>query len=628
MSEAPVLTALVLDVSDNSRELREYAFGQQSMGPVDFAYSMAQEGDFLCMGSGVLAGSILPGSNRLVVSGNSPVWDGFYVSTMGGGALIWDGTGLNFLALTAKADKPSILVLNGAKGKYPKTRIVPVDLETIWADKENSPGGLYALQEYAFNKLWDQSGTPRVLAVGPAARFTNFGAIGSAKTRKGKLTAIDCWAGRGGFGSKLLQDHNICAIIYGGDFEDEDLVDRAEADGYFKGKFSKKMKLVDLEVTTKYRYDPKWSSGGTFGVNYSKLTDLMLSFNYRSVGWPRDDRHALWEKLVRDHYLKQFNEETIANKKFSNCGEPCPAVCKKYWGEYKKDYEPYQTMGPLLGVFDQRVAEKLNHQADAYGFDGIQIGGHLAWAMECIDAGLLNTDELGLPKSSPKKPIFSPENFNPVDDSEHNGKLAMALLDKCVEKNHLMSLGLREAAKKTGKAAVDRAVYLANGEKGWMVPNQYWVPGMFAPQSIMGKYYVYYKFDYHPPKELGRMCAERMIAEVGTDNAGMCRFHRGWSEKIWADILEGHFQLDVDYGAFHSALASRIHSQGKPVYWESERIEQIMHEYLRAVREDSHDDSNLGEWLWKFGQDRHKAAREYWDEILAGINELMMEKSS
>ena len=39
------------------------------------------------------------------------------------------------------------------------------------------------------------------------------------------------------------------------------------------------------------------------------LTELMLSFNYRSVSWSSDQRMDLWKRLVRDHYLKQFNEE-------------------------------------------------------------------------------------------------------------------------------------------------------------------------------------------------------------------------------------------------------------------------------------------------------------------------------
>ncbi len=72
---------------------------------------MQTEGDWLCIGSGVLAGSIIPGSNRLVFNGRSPVWDGFYVSTMGGGAVLWDGTGISFLGITGRAATLSVLVL-------------------------------------------------------------------------------------------------------------------------------------------------------------------------------------------------------------------------------------------------------------------------------------------------------------------------------------------------------------------------------------------------------------------------------------------------------------------------------------------------------------------------------------
>ena len=621
MATTPLIQyAVLVNVNDGSHELRECPF-PDVIGPVDFGLAMQDEADCVCIGSGVLAGSIIPGSNRLVFTGRSPVWGGFYVSTMGGASLIWDGTGISFLAVAGRADKPSVLVLSGEKGRYPKVRVLPVELDRIWGSGD--PGGMYALQEHVFEQLWDGKGTPRVLATGPSAMHTDFGAIASSKTQRGKLTAVDCWAGRGGFGSALLQRHNICAIVYGGDFEDEDLTDRAEADGYFQQRFSKTMKLVDLEATTKYRYDPKFSSGGTFGVNYARVMRRMLSFNYRSVHWSPEKRNEIWERLVRDHYLAQFNDETIAAKQYSQCGEPCPAVCKKLHGEFKKDYEPYQTMGPLLGVFDQRVAERLNHRADALGFDGIQIGGHLAWVMECMFDGLVTAAELDLPSGVPTKPVFDPEGFDPVADSGVNGEIALALLDLCVRPGHLLSRGTRAAAGVLGEEARSRAVYLANGDEGWMVPNQYWVPGMFAPQSVMGKYYVYYGDDYLPPRELGTRCAERMAAELTTDNAGMCRFHRGWSETLWPEIVGQHYGIEVDYRARHNALARRIHEGGKPVYWESGRVGEIVHRHLVEVRPHNPDSADLDGWLSRFGEDEAKAARAYWDELLKGIREGM-----
>lgn len=612
---------LLVDAASGDCEIREHRL-PETIGPVDVGWSLQQEGDFLCIGSGVLAGGVIPGANRLIVTGQSPLWDGFYVSTMGGASLIWDGIGIAFLALGGRAERPSVLVLQGRADQYPMARLVPVELEAIWR-RDDGPGGFYALQSYVFSELWDGRGTPRVLATGPAALHTAMGAIGSSKTYKGKLTPVDCWAGRGGMGSRMLGRHNVCAIVYGGDFEDEDLTDRAEADGYFQKRFSKQMKLVDLEATTKYRFDPKWSSGGTFGVNYSSITDMMLAFNYRSTSWPRDKRHAVWQRLVKEHYLRQFNEETIVPKEQDQCGEPCPAVCKKLRGEYKKDYEPYQTMGPLVGVFDQRPAEELNHRADALGFDGIQIGGQLAWLMEGLLDGVIDAAALGLPSNQAAKPIFEPEGLDPVAGSAHNARLALALLELCAKPGHLLARGMRAAARELGPEAQRRAVYLANGAEGWMVPNQYWTPGMFGPQCIMGKYYVHYGTEFVPPRELGKKSAERMVAELTTDNAGMCRFHRGWSEKLWPEIVQGHFGVDIDYATHHRRLAKQLHRQGKPVYWESTRIEEIIQAYLEDAADEAPGDATLGGWVERFRADRAQSARAYWSELRAGIDEVM-----
>ena len=39
---------------------------------------------------GLLAGSVFPGSNRLIFTGFSPCWGGFYISSMGGAGLVFD----------------------------------------------------------------------------------------------------------------------------------------------------------------------------------------------------------------------------------------------------------------------------------------------------------------------------------------------------------------------------------------------------------------------------------------------------------------------------------------------------------------------------------------------------------
>ncbi len=139
MSAEPIQVALILDAADGGCTLRELRFPDEAVGPVDFAWSLQADGDFLCIGSGVLAGSVLPGSNRLIVAGRSPSWGGFYVSTLGGGSLIWDGTGLSFLAIGGRAPQPSVLVLTGARDGYPMARLERIIHAYLRAVREDSP---------------------------------------------------------------------------------------------------------------------------------------------------------------------------------------------------------------------------------------------------------------------------------------------------------------------------------------------------------------------------------------------------------------------------------------------------------------------------------------------------------
>ncbi len=173
---------------------------------------------------------------------------------------------------------------------------------------------------------------PRILATGPASEVTDFGAICSVPMQNGKLSSVDTWAGRGGFGSKMLQQHNIAAVIYGGTFVDQDFRDRKVADQWFENKYNKKMAAKDIEATAKYRFEENFGTGGTFGINYTTLKGKMLSFNYRSIFMDEESRIEIYQKFIVNHYLKQFNQETIENKLQKTCGEPCVAVCKKMWG--------------------------------------------------------------------------------------------------------------------------------------------------------------------------------------------------------------------------------------------------------------------------------------------------------
>lgn len=619
------LKTLFVDAATSYYKVKRHQVGD-FFGPVDLGLHFAGKYNSLNIGTGLLAGSIFPGSNRLVFTGFSPCWGGFYISSMGGAGLTFDNLGIDMLSIIGHTKAPSILYLNRNQGEEIEVELITVNPEILWKEGRK---GVYAVMDFTYQLLGSHYQTdPRILAVGPAAACTDIGGICSVPIEKGVLSYVDTWAGRGGFGSKLYQEHGIVAIIYGGTFADEDFRDRTVADKWFQDKYKMKLAAKDFEATTKYRFDPKFETGGTLGVNYASIGGRMLSFNYQSIYWDEEKRIDIHKRFVLDHYLAQFNEETIIPKQQKTCGEPCAAVCKKMQGKFKKDYEPYQVMGPLTGIFDQRAAEMLNHQADSYGFDAISIGGVLSWLMECLDKEYLTPAELGVTT----KPVFSPDNFHVVEDSAHNASLGIELLDSIIQKRGVLNLqeGARKLARQLsrtkGNQIKDCFVYTAFGRKGWMVPNQYWTPGVLSPMPIMGKYYMHYAPEFLEPRFLGRANADRMQAELVMDNMGICRFHRGWAEEMLPEIIESLYGLQDIFTQKIKSTASRINSRNASIFWETDRNYDFVHRFLKRLQTvGGNQDPLLNGWLISFDKDKRAASLDFWYEMHKGAHDSLLE---
>ena len=616
---------LLLDAGTGYYKVERYRVGD-FFGPVDLGLHLTGRLATLNIGVGLLAGSIIPGSNRLVFSGFSPCWGGFYISSMGGAGLVFENLGISMLSIVGSARTPSVLYLNRDHGEEIEAELEPVDPARIWAGGRT---GVYALIDDVFERYAGRyKEAPRVLATGPAALATDFGGIASVPVENGRLTRVDTWAGRGGLGTQLLREHGIAAIVYGGTVLDEDFRDRKVADEWFMQKYQKKLAVKDLEATTKYRFDPKFDTGGTFGVNFATAGGGMLAFNYRSIYWEEAERVEVHRRLVLEHYLKQFNEETIKARQQHTCGEPCAAVCKKLNAEFKKDYEPYQVMGPLSGIFDQRAAERLNHHADAMGFDAISAGGVVAWLMDCLDEGLLTPDELGVSR----KPVFSPREFQVIEDSMHNAELGVELLDGIIARRGPLDLmqGARRRARRLarvkGRRILDLFVHTGFARKGWMVPNQYWTPGVLAPMPIMGKYYQHYGQDFLPPRTLGRVNAQRMRAELLMDTLGVCRFHRAWAEEMLPEIFEALFGARDALLAAVAMTASRINSRNSSMFWEPERNVDLVLTFLKRKQAmGGAADVELASWVKRFEANKGEAALQFWYEMHMGTHESLRE---
>ncbi len=624
-------------------DLASGAFSQEGispdsgiLGPVDFGWQAFQKDpEVFTFGEGPLASSAVPGARRLVMCAWSPQWESFYVTSMGGAAYTFQHVGVNYVALHGRCAEPSVLLLNN-DGDAVSVKIVPLrGHREIWCGYKGPEGeslvGIHALQQAIFDR-WGKAYPERrvrVFVVGPAAETTQEGAIASNTMKKGRFLPVVDWCGRGGMGSRLFQAHNLLGCLFGGNWEDPHAASAKDTDPFFVTHYGKKGVKVDQEATVKYRYDPKIQTGGTFGSNLHGMGDKIMTFNYRSVLASNEARSRQHRDFIRDHYLKQFNEETIAPKAFDHCGEPCAVACKKLRGKYKKDYEPYHALGPQVGVFDQRAAEFLNEHADAMGMDAIQTGGTLAWIMECIATDLFPPEDFGFPpKTEMTFAQFTADKtkFDLVRDSWRNARYAVAVIDTILfdPRAALFRQGIRAAARELDRRYPETrpsrvAVYLAHGENGHMVPNQYWVPGMGSPMPIMGKYYVDYSSGFTSPEDLGRKNVARMVYEIMSDNGGLCRFHRKWGEPMLGILVNGRFGLSVDYKRHHYALAQQINARegqkGHP--WETERMGQMFLAFLKYWGGED-PQGELAQWIAEAEKDPLGAAQAFWHKIKAG----------
>jgi glyceraldehyde-3-phosphate dehydrogenase (ferredoxin) len=157
-----------------------------------------------------------------------------------------------------------------------------------------------------------------------------------------------------------------------------------------------------------------------------------------------------------------------------------------------------------------------------------------------------------------------------------------------------------------------------------MVPNQYWTPGVLAPMAIMGKYYQYYGNDFLPPRDLGRISVALMKNELMLDNAGFCRFHRGWAEEMLPPILNSLFGLGQQFVEQAAMTASRIHSRNSSLFWGSQRCIDYVHTFLRRKRDvEGVQRPELDHWIAEFERDKTDWA--FWYEMHRGIQESLRE---
>jgi glyceraldehyde-3-phosphate dehydrogenase (ferredoxin) len=262
------------------------------------------------------------------------------------------------------------------------------------------------------------------------------------------------------------------------------------------------------------------------------------------------------------------------------------------------------------------------------GFDAISVGGVLAWLIECVDENLLSMEDVGIKT----KPVFNHKNFNLIDDSNTNAQVGVELLDSIVNKKGLMNFAegarklARHLSRNKNKDIINKFVFNSFARKGWMVPNQYWTPGVLSPMPIAGKYFMYYGNDFITPYDLGKKNADSMKNEFISDNMGFCRFHRKWAEEMIPEIIGSLWNIKDEYILRNKMTSSRLSSRNSSVFWESERNVDFVHSFINRQRlVEKTDNPEFNKWFDAFSADKNKASIEFWYEMHKGSDMSLRE---
>ncbi|HID08827.1 TPA: hypothetical protein EYP13_01210, partial [Candidatus Micrarchaeota archaeon] len=345
--------------------------------------------------------------------------------------------------------------------------------------------------------------------------------------------------------------------------------------------------------------------GGTM-LNWAHLRTLLPAYNWNVIYMDAKGRERLWEEYVApvvEEMRKRFREGSMKSK---TCGEKCAAVCKKVNRE-KIDYEPITSLGAQLGIFDIDIIQVITARADALGFDAIEAGNTVAWALEARDRGHLSFDYLGRTTLEPFGADF-----------EQQAEAVLDLLERIAfgEEGRLAH-GIRRATAR--QEVRDYGVYVPFSSGGSLAPPQYWVPGFLIPLPLHGKFMTHYKAEWLDPVPLGRKIWERFRYELMMENAGFCRFHRGWAEKTLVEVYRRLHGIDILLEMERLATELQRYNRqagGEALPPESKKSRDIIRTFAGLHGEAA------GEWAEKLKTE--EGLQEYLAQVRKGIVEAKM----
>ncbi len=295
-----------------------------------------------------LVGSPLTTSAKFAVVSKSPLTERINDSLASSGfAIAGKKTGHDAIVLVGKAAEPSVLILDNDN-----IRVEPAD--GVWGR------GTHEAQQVLRERIGHEY---QCATIGPA---------GERLVRYATISHDGRHAGRGGSGA-VLGSKNIKALLVRGDRR----CDWADPPGLVN--YAKRLSEKSFgPATAKYR-------------ELGTATNLLV-FNRLNVLPTRNFQQGSFEgaAAISPEQLSVAREKTR-----SSCAA-CTIGCEHLYGlqngggQVRLEYENLFALGPLCGINDPEVVLAASRTCDNAGLDTISTGGTIAFAMECVERGLID----------------------------------------------------------------------------------------------------------------------------------------------------------------------------------------------------------------------------------------------
>jgi aldehyde:ferredoxin oxidoreductase len=295
-----------------------------------------------------LVGTPLTTSAKFAVVAKSPLT-----------GLLNDALASSHFAIAGKLTGNDAIVVRGAC-QVPSVLLVDGDGARI--EQAADLWGLSAA--VAEGRLRDRLGAAwRVAAIGPA---------GERLVRFATLSHDGRHAGRGGLGA-VLGAKNIKAVAVRG--------------------AGTKPPIADPQAVLAAARDLRGRSFGPATAKYRELGTLanLLTFNAINTLPTRNFSAASFEEAPKLAAEDLHELRLVARDNCASCTIGCEHIYAAPGGRTTRvEYENVFALGPLCGVSDPDAVLAASTLCDDLGIDTISAGGTLAWAMECVERGLID----------------------------------------------------------------------------------------------------------------------------------------------------------------------------------------------------------------------------------------------